>query len=70
MTTNVALGLLLIAAAMVILADDLLYLVWRIARFQRLRPEFRVGNAALRAVVPAAQIPGGFDGDSRLRGQS
>jgi hypothetical protein len=44
MTTNVALGLLLIAAAMVILADDLLYLVWRIARFQRLRPEFRVGN--------------------------
>jgi hypothetical protein len=42
MTTNVALGLLLIAAAMVILADDLLYLVWRIARFQRLRPEFRV----------------------------
>jgi hypothetical protein len=44
MTTNVALGLLLIAAAMAILADDLLYLIWRIARFQRLRPEFRVGN--------------------------
>jgi hypothetical protein len=44
MTTNVALGLLLIAAAMAILADDLLYLIWRIARFQRLRPELRVGN--------------------------
>lgn len=44
MTTNVALGLLLIAAATVILADDLLYLVWRIARFQRLRPEFRMEN--------------------------
>jgi len=42
MTTNVALGLLLIAAAMAILASDLLfYLVWRIVRFQRLRLESR-----------------------------
>jgi hypothetical protein len=44
MTTNVRLGLLLIAAATVILADDLLYLVWRVTRFQRLRPEFQTGN--------------------------
>jgi len=43
MTTNVALGLLLIAAAMAILAADLLfYLVWRIVRFQRLRLESQV----------------------------
>lgn len=42
MTTNVALGLLLIAAATVILAGDLLlYSVWRIVRFQRLRLESR-----------------------------
>jgi len=42
MTTNVRLGLLLIAAATIILADRLLYLVWRIVRFQRLRPELQV----------------------------
>lgn len=43
MTTNVALGLLLIATATVILAGDLLlYSVWRIVRFQRLRLESRV----------------------------
>jgi hypothetical protein len=42
MTTNVALGILLIAAATVILAGDLLlYSVWRIVRFQRLRLESR-----------------------------
>jgi hypothetical protein len=41
MTMNVSLGLLLIAAATIILADDLLQLGWRILRFQRLRPELR-----------------------------
>nr|MBC8252942.1 hypothetical protein [Ardenticatenia bacterium] len=35
-------GLLLIAAATIILADRRLYLVWRIVRFQRLRPELQV----------------------------
>ncbi len=44
MTTNVRLGLLLIAAATIILADRLFYLLWRIIRFQRLRPELRVEN--------------------------
>jgi len=44
MTTNVGVALLLIAAATIILASDLWYLVSRIVRFQRLRPEFRVGN--------------------------
>jgi hypothetical protein len=42
MTTNVMLGLLLIAAAVLILADRLLYLLWRIIRFQRLRHELEV----------------------------
>jgi hypothetical protein len=42
MTTNVRLGLLLIAAATIILASDLLYLVGRIIRFQRLRLGSRV----------------------------
>jgi hypothetical protein len=42
MTTNVMLGLLLIAAAVLILADRLLYLLWRIIRFQRLRSELEV----------------------------
>jgi hypothetical protein len=42
MTTNVGLGLLLIAAATIILAADLLYLLWRIVRFQRLRLGSRV----------------------------
>jgi hypothetical protein len=39
MMTNVRFGLLLIAAATVILAADLSYLIWRIVRFQRLRLE-------------------------------
>ena len=42
MTTNVRLGLLLIVAATIILSDRLLYLLWRIIRFQRLRPELQV----------------------------
>ena len=42
MTTNVRLGLLLIVAATIILADRLFYLLWRIVRFQRLRPELQV----------------------------
>jgi len=42
MTTNVGLALLLIAAATIIVADDLLYLVWRVVRFQRLRRELRM----------------------------
>lgn len=37
MTTNVILGLLLIAAATIILADRLWYLIWRVIRFQRRR---------------------------------
>jgi hypothetical protein len=44
MTTNVGLGLLLIAAATIILAADLLYLLWRIVRFQRLRLGSRVAT--------------------------
>jgi len=44
MTTNMIIGLLLIAAATVILADRILYLLRRIIRFQRLRPELRVEN--------------------------
>ena len=42
MTTNVRLGFLLIAAATLILADRLLYLLWRIVRFQRSRPGLQV----------------------------
>ena len=42
MTTNVRLGLLLIVAATIVLADRLFYLLWRIIRFQRLRPELQV----------------------------
>jgi len=42
MTTNVVLGLLLIAAATLILADRLLYLLWRIVRFQRARPDLQL----------------------------
>ena len=42
MTTNVRLGLLLIVAATIVLADRLFYLVWRIIRFQRLRPELQL----------------------------
>jgi hypothetical protein len=42
MTTNVIFGLLLITAATIILADRLLYLLWRIVRFQRLRPELQM----------------------------
>jgi hypothetical protein len=38
----VVFGLLLIAAATMILASDLWYLVWRIVRFQRLRLDLRV----------------------------
>jgi hypothetical protein len=44
MTTNVILGLLLIAAAAIILADRLWYLLWRIIRFQRLRPELQAAT--------------------------
>lgn len=42
MTTNVRLGLLLIAAATIVLADRILYFLWRIIRFQRLRPELQL----------------------------
>jgi len=42
MTTNEGLGLLLIVAATVILADRIWYLVWRIVRFQRLRPGLQI----------------------------
>jgi len=42
MTTNVILGLLLVTAATLILADRLWYLLWRIVRFQRSRPELQV----------------------------
>jgi hypothetical protein len=42
MTTNVRFGLLLIAAATLILVDRLLYLLWRTVRFQRSRPELQV----------------------------
>ena len=42
MTTNVRFGLLFIVAALVILADRLFYLLRRIIRFQRLRPELQL----------------------------
>lgn len=42
MTRNVGFGLLLIAAATIILASDLWYLGWRIVRFQRLRLDLRM----------------------------
>jgi len=44
MTTNARFGLLLIVAATIILADRLLYLLWRIIRFQRLRPDLQVAT--------------------------
>ena len=60
MTTNVILGLLLIAAAAIILADRLFYLLWRIIRFQRLRPELQVGT------LPSLRRPSGA-ADSRSK---
>jgi hypothetical protein len=41
-TANARFGLLLIAVAAIILADRLWYLLWRIIRFQRLRPELQL----------------------------